>query len=199
MKSELAALWEAIRTETVVVYPDFHFLTGTDKEGNFTIDFRGTWEREREPDQFHRAYLTLKHADGIFTVTHYRWDDRKRYKTLKGAAKYVNSELQDICNRKREQKAKDDAAKEFAQKSVQILRDFHTTLAESGIESKLCLTTDRYNNDHLCVETKRINTSIDITVTSDYRLEMAFWYPRFYASPETAIDILSVIATKGSA
>lgn len=199
MKQELAALWEAIRTETVSAFPDFDFLTGTDKEGNFTIDYRGMWQPERTSDIDKIPYLVMQHDGERYIISHYRWNDYKRYKTLKGAAKYANDELRGSCTRSREQKTKDDAAREFARKSVQLLRDFHATLAESGIESKLCLTADRYQHDHLCVHTKRVDTTIDITVTSDYRLEMVFYYPRFYTSPETAIDILSVFSKKESA
>ncbi len=199
MKNELAALRETIVAETVSIYPDFHFFLGPDKNGNLTADYRGTWEAERIPGPHDTPYLTIEHDGDRFLVSHYLWNERRKYKTLKGAAKYVNSELHGICDRNRAQKAKADAEKEFAEKSVAILKDFQAQLGQRGIESKLCLIADRYNSDHLSVEAHRINTRIDITVVSGYRLEATFSYRSFYTAPETALDIFTVLSKKATA
>lgn len=199
MNSHLAALREIIIAETVAAYPDFHFCIATDPDGNLTVDYRGTWEPQRPPEPNPIPYMTMKHDGERFIVTHYLWSDYKKYKTLKGAAKYVNDELQASCDRRREQKAKADAEKEFKEKSLRLLSDLHNQLVTHGIKSKLCRIADRYNYDHLSIDATRVDTRIDITVSSDYRLEMVFSYPRVYVAPETAIDILSVLSQKGSA
>lgn len=199
MNSHLAALREIIVAETVATHPDFCFCIVTDPDGNLTADYRGTWEPERTPEPHRTPYLTMKHDGEQFIITHYQWSDYKRYKTLKGAAKYVNDELKASCDRRREQKAKADAEKEFKEKSLRLLTDLHNQLVTHGIESKLCLIANRYNYDHLSIDATRVDTRIDITVTSDYRLEMVFPYPRMYTAPETAIDILSALSQKGSA
>jgi hypothetical protein len=197
MNHHLAALRESIIAETLSIYPDFHFFLSPDKNGNLTVDYRGTWEPQ--PDPHDTPYLTIEHDGDRFLVSHYLWNERRKYKTFKGAAKYINDELQGICDRNREQKAKADAEREHEEKSIQLLRNFHERLASHGIASKLCIVANRYNNNHLSVEAERINSRIDITVTSDYRLEMVFAYPRFYAAPETAADILSALSKKVTA
>ena len=199
MNDHLAALRENITNETVSIYSDFHFFIGPDKNGNLTVDYRGTWEQQRTPEPHHTPFLTIEHDGERFLVSHYGWDDRRKYKTFKGAAKYVNNEIQGICDRNREKKAKDDAEREHEKKSIQLLRDLHNDLSRNGIESKLCLVVDRYHNNHLSVEAERVNSRIDIAVTSDYRLEMVFAYPRFYAAPETAADILAALSKKATA
>lgn len=199
MNSQLAALREIIVAETVAAYPDFQFCIATDPDGNLTVDYRGTWQPQQADDQHNTPYLTMKHDGERFIITHYLWSDYKYYKTLKGAAKYVNDELHASCDRRREQKAKADAEKEFKEKSLRLLTDLHNRLVTHGIKSKLCRIADRYHNDHLSIDATRVDTRIDITVSSDYRLEMVFSYPRVYVAPETAIDILSVLSQKGSA
>ena len=199
MKNELAALRETIVAETVSIYPDFHFFLGPDKDGNLTAECRGTWEANRIPDPHDVPFLTIEHEGDRFLVSHYRWSDRKKYKTLKGAAKYVNGELQSSCNRKREHKAKADAEREHEKRSIEILRELHAQFNCRGIASKLCLVADRYNTNHLSVEANRINASIDITVTHDYRLEATFSYRSFYTTPETALDIFSIMSKKETA
>lgn len=199
MNSPLAALRESIVTETAAANPDFQFLLAADQNGNLTADYYGAWEPRRTPDPRDTPFLTISHDGDRFLVSHYRWDERKQYKTLKGAAKYVDAELSRSCGRKREQKAKDCAERDFAEKSLLMLREFHERLTSNGIKAKLCLTADRYNHNHVSIDATRTQTSIDITVTRDYRFEMAFTYPRFYATPETAIDILSVLSKEKSA
>ena len=199
MNSHLAALRESIIAETVAACPDFHFLIAVDPDGNLTVDYRGTWETPRTPEPDEIPFFTVEHDGDRFLVSRYRWNDRKKYKTLKGAARYVNDELQAICMRRREQKAEDDAKREHNEKSVEMLRELQERLDANGIKSKLCLVADRYHYDHLCIDADRVNTRIDITVSSDYRLEFAFSYPRFYTAPETALDILSVLSKEKTA
>ena len=199
MKNELAALREAIVTETVSIYPDFHFFLGPDKNDNLTAECRGTWEANPTPDADDVPFLTIQHDGDRFFVSHYLWSDRRKYKTFKGAAKYVNEELQKNCNRRREQKAKSDAEREHKRKSVEVLQSFHSVLSQTGIESRLCLTADRHNFDHISIDAKRINNGVDVTVTDDYRLKISLTFPRIYAAPETALEILSVFSKKGTA
>ncbi len=98
----------------------------------------------------------------------------------------------------RKQKEKEDQEKAFAEKSARVLQEFHDTITEKGIEAKL-YSGSGYQQSSLSIEAKRLNTRIDITVTSDYRLQIYFPYPRCYTSTETAIDILSALSQKGSA
>jgi hypothetical protein len=199
MNSHLEALRESIVAESVAAYPDFTFTIAADKAGNLTSDHRGTWEPEPNPEIFHAPFFTIKHDGECFLVSQYSYVDHKKYKTLKGAMKYITAEITKNCERKRRQKEKEDAEKAFAEKSIRILRDFHGKLTASGLKSKLCLTADHYNHDHICVEADRIGTYIDVTVSHDCQLEMVPGYSRFYATPEAAIDILSILSKKGSA
>ena len=198
MQNHLAALWKNITLETLAAYPDFTFPMDY-RSGDLVIDCRAEWEPVQSPEMRDVPFFTIAHDGEQFFVSRFRWNDRKKYKTLAGAAKYINGELKDTCDRRRKQKADDDAKREHERNSVQLLQGFRDSLASKGIESKLCLIADRYNCNHLCVQAARINVSIDITVTKDYQLEFAFTYPRFYAKPEAALDILSALSRKGSA
>ncbi len=199
MNSHLVTLRETIIAENAAANPDFDFRLAFDQKEELRVDYWGIWETERPRGEHEISCFTVGHDGECFLVKRYSYIDRKKYKTLKGAVKYINSEITNYCERKRKEKMKNDAKKEFAEKSIQLLREFQGILTKNGIKSKLCLTADRYNFDHLNVEAVRIKTDIDITVTSDYRLEMSLSYQRFYAAPDDAIDIISTLAKKGTA
>ncbi len=199
MNINLSALRDSIVAESVAAYPDFHFTITTNPEGNLTADHRGKWEFQNPHNADTCPFLTIGHDGTCFLVSHYRWNECKKYKTLKGAAKYVNSEIKSSCNRQLARKAKDDAKREFKEKSLRLLRNLHEKLIESGLKSKLCLTTENYTENHISIDAERIKTRIDIMVSHNYHLEMVPSYSRFYATPETAVDILSVLSKKESA
>ncbi|MCD8141517.1 MAG: hypothetical protein LUE17_17420 [Planctomycetaceae bacterium] len=198
MTNHLEALRQNIIADTVAEYTDFVFTLTTDPKGNLIIDYHGKWQSHRNPMHTDIPYMTIQHDGDRFLVSHYRWDENRPYKTVKGAAKYINAELRRSCDNVRKQKEKEDQEKAFAEKSARILQEFHDTITEKGIEAKL-YSGYGYQQSSLSIEAKRLNTRIDITVTSDYRLQIYFPYPRCYTSTETAIDILSALSQKGSA
>lgn len=200
MNEHLAALRESIIAETVAAYPDFCFSLSTDAAGHLTVDCQGEWEPEPipDPDRRHYPYLTIMHDGECFVISQYAHVDFKKYKTLKGAAKYVNDKLKASCNRRRKQKEKDDAEKVFSEKSVALLRDFQNRLAENGVESQLRLVADRSPYNYIHIDAVRIKTNLDVTVTEDYQIEIALTYQRFRMAPNGAMDIIFSLAKEGT-
>ena len=192
MNSELQTLREKIIATVVPEFPDFEFQLEESTDGNLAVEYRPTWEPVREKSAY--PFMTIHHDTEKYIATHHGWNDYKRYKTLKGVLHYVTEELTDGCRRRREHKAKMDAEKEFARKSEEMLRDYHAKLTEIGIPARLFL--DSHQGKHICVETKRINGSVDVSVSHDYRFELVFSYPRCYIHPDTALEILSVLSVK---
>ncbi len=199
MNTHLEALKQNVIADTVAEYTDFVFTLTTDPHGNLTIDYRGEWQQHRNPNFTDIPFIRLHTTATSFLSPVTGGMKNRPYKTLKGAVKYVNAELRESCDNVRKQKEKDDQEKAFEEKSVQILREFHDAIIRNGINAKLRLKADRYQNNHVSVDISRLNTEVDISVTSDYRLQIYFPYPRCYTSPETAIDVLSALSQKGSA
>ncbi len=196
MNSQLVTLQKMILAETIPAHPDFEFEFAVTPKGNLSIDHRGTWEFQPSVDERSAPHLTIEHDGESFLVSHWGWGEQKKYKTLKGAAKYIHAEIAESCEHRRKRKAKEDAEKVFEEKSVALLRDFHDKLTESGVTSQLRLATPHSTSNSIHVEAVRINTSLDITVTYDYQLEIALAYQRCHAAPDAAIDIIFALAKK---
>ena len=196
MNSQLVTLQKMILAETIPAHPDFEFEFAVTPKGNLSIDHRGTWEFQPSVDERSAPHLTIEHDGESFLVSHWGWGEQKKYKTLKGAAKYIHAEIAESCEHRRKRKAKDDAEKAFEEKSVALLRDFHGKLTESGIIAEFCPATPHYQTNHIHVEAVLLKTSLEITVTHDYQLEIALANQRCSTAPDAAIDLIFALAKK---
>ena len=199
MNSQLVTLQKMILAETVPAHPDFEFEFAVNSKGNLTIDHRGTWEFQPTPDDCSAPYLTIEHDGESFLISHWGWGEQKKYKTLKGAAKYIHAEIAESCENRRKRKAKDDTEKTFEEKSLALLRDFHGKLTESGVIAKFCPATPHYQTNHIHVEAVLLKTSLEITVTHDYQLEIALANQRCSSAPDAAIDLIFALVKKATA
>jgi hypothetical protein len=83
--------------------------------------------------------------------------------------------------------------------SVAILKNYRKELSRNGIKSKLRLVSERYDFDHLHVESVKIKTSIDVTPADNDQIQLAIPYRRYQAAPDAAIQIIIDLAKKGTA
>lgn len=85
---------------------------------------------------------------------------------------------------------------EYAEKSAALLRSFQEKLTKSGIESQLRLFTEHSHNNNIHIDSVRIKTNLDVTVTEDYQLEIMLTGQRYRAAPNAAIGIIFALAKK---
>ncbi len=80
-----------------------------------------------------------------------------------------------------------------------MLKKFHRKLERNGIKAKFRHAADTSGNNYLHIQSVRLSTDIEATVTPDYQIQLAIPYRRYQSSPSAAIDIIFALAKEGTA